>query len=107
VRSPFLLLQSCEISYQEVNGDISDSSRPKLLLLHGAAFNAATWNKQTGTMAKLREWGYRAVAININNECEYLLLLYKLLWCGRTCVRLCIRLRNRIQLVQVLYDNYR
>jgi abhydrolase domain-containing protein 14 len=39
-------------------------SGPLILLLHGKMFKAATW-QETGTLAKLSEAGYRAVALDM------------------------------------------
>ncbi|KAF6026136.1 hypothetical protein EB796_015556 [Bugula neritina] len=58
---------SCTLSYIEVS-PTDGESKPNILLLHGQKFNASTWDKDTGTMSKLQEWGYRAVAVNIRDE---------------------------------------
>ena len=47
--------------------DTEDKTKPKVLLLHGAAFSASTW-KEIGTLAKLKEWGYKTVAVNLKPE---------------------------------------
>lgn len=39
-------------------------SGPLILLLHGKMFKAATW-QETGTLAKLSEAGYRAIALDM------------------------------------------
>lgn len=53
-----------QLEYLEVEQLTPDSKKPVIVLLHGAAFNAQNWLK-IGTLAKLKEWGYRAIALNL------------------------------------------
>ncbi|XP_067944994.1 uncharacterized protein [Watersipora subatra] len=60
--------KTCSLTYLEVVPDALTDSKPQLLLLHGARFHASTWNENCGTLAKLKEWGYRAVALDLKPE---------------------------------------
>ncbi len=60
IASQYATVQQIRIHYLEAG----DSSRPAVLLLHGASFSAQTW-QDLGTLALLAGQGYRAVAIDL------------------------------------------
>ncbi len=44
--------------------EAGDPSRPAVLLLHGAAFDSGTW-EELGTLARLADGGWRALAVDL------------------------------------------
>ena len=77
-------LQKCTLSYLQTIVSDLDDKKPKILLLHGAAFEAKTWDT-TGTLAKLRDWGYKAVAMDLKpdeevKKCKFLQSEYAVLF---------------------------
>ncbi len=60
IASQYITVQQIRIHYLEAGG----SSRPAVLLLHGASFSAQTW-QDLGTLALLAGEGYRAVAVDL------------------------------------------
>ncbi len=60
IKSNYLLINQKSIHYLEMG----QSNPVSLLFLHGASFNAKTW-EDLGTLALMAEKGYRAVAIDL------------------------------------------
>ena len=52
------------LEYLEVEQTTPDKTKPVIVLLHGARFSARDW-EQIGTLSNLKEWGYRAIALNL------------------------------------------
>jgi pimeloyl-ACP methyl ester carboxylesterase len=64
IRSHTIAVQGATVHYLEATPVAESSSRPVVVLLHGASFSAETW-RQIGTLAELARAGYRAVAIDL------------------------------------------
>ena len=60
ISSQYVQIQGANIHYLQAG----ELSAPPVLLLHGASFNAQTW-QEIGTLKRVADKGYRAVAVDL------------------------------------------
>ncbi len=62
-------MQGVKLFYREMSpASILDETGQTVLLLHGAAFNSATWQHKLPTMQTLSALGHRVLAVDLPGQ---------------------------------------